>query len=540
VRREGFGGRLLVAAAGVAGAVALVVALWQLIAPRLAVGRIEQVDIGGVPATVYAPGGAPGPAVVIAHGFAGSQQIMEPFALTLARGGFTAITIDFPGHGRNPAPLRGALADGEGRYAQLSAALDLAVSYARRAGDGRVGLVGHSMGSEAVVRYAEAHPEIAATVGVSLVYDGATATAPRNLLVITGALEGNLSPIARSVADAAAGGAGELERTYGDVAAGTARRVVLAPTVEHVGVLFSPVSMAETLAWFRAAMPAAGVPGGADYIDARAPWLGLLYVGATLLFWPFSRLLQPVEAGAAMAGGGAEGQPAAANGGRRARWGWWAAALAPALLTPPLLRLLPGSELLPILVGGPLALMFAAYGLITALGLLALRLAEGRRAGRGPRVGRRLAVGRRRALVALASALLVVGYVFLAFGLPAQIFLLNYFPPPVRLPIFLAVLVAMLPFFLADEALTRGPWAPRGGYAITKLLFLGSLALAIALNPRELFFLVLIAPLLLAYFCVYGLFSTLCYRRTGAYAVGALANSAIFAWIVAAVFPLVG
>ena len=49
--------------------------------------------------------------VLIAHGFAGSQQLMQPIATTLARNGFVAIPFDFPGHGRNTSPMRGGLTD---------------------------------------------------------------------------------------------------------------------------------------------------------------------------------------------------------------------------------------------------------------------------------------------------------------------------------------------------------------------------------------------------------------------------------------------
>lgn len=138
----------------------------------------------------------------------------------------------------------------------------------------------------------------------------------------------------------------------------------------------------------------------------------------------------------------------------------------------------------------------------------------------------------------IAAALLIVGYVFVSFGVPVHTFVLNYFPPVERLSVAAVMIVLMLPYFLADEWLTRGPWAPRGAYVITKLLLIASLALAITLNQR-LFFLILIAPLFVAYFLVYGLFSWIVFRRSGTPLIGALANSVIFAWIVAVTFPLV-
>ncbi len=512
-------GRLLRMLAGLAGVAAIGVGLWLLITPRMSLAGIERLTLGATPVTVYRPAGAaPAPAVVIAHGFAASRQIMEPFALTLARNGYLALTFDFPGHGQNIEPLRGDLADREGRYQQLRTALDAVVAYAREQGDGRVGLVGHSMGSEAVVRYAIEHPEIAATVAVSLVYDGATGSRPANLLVLTGALEGGLRPLAQAVIAEAGGPTGVPGETYGDLAAGTGRRVVFVPGAEHLRVLFHQVSMAEALRWFQGAMPLTAAPPGAGFLDNRLPALGLVYVGSVLLYWPLVQLLQPIGA----PGGQAAPFP------RRA---WWVVALAPALLAPLLLRLIPAGDLLPIRVGGPLALFFGLYGLLTAAGLALL--SQGRRP-----TWNGLAVWRRSVLMAVAAALLMVGYVFLSFGLPTHLFVLNYFPPPPRWPVFLAIFAAMLVYFLADERLTRGAGAPRGAYALTKGAFLGGLILAIIVNPRELFFLVLIAPLFVVYFVLYGLLSALVHRRSGTILVGALVNAVVFAWIVATTFPL--
>jgi pimeloyl-ACP methyl ester carboxylesterase len=521
--------RLLALVAGLA-AVAAGAAL--LAAPLGSLGRVEALRIGATPATLYLPRGPePGPSVVIAHGFAGSQQLMQSFAIALAQGGYRAIIFDFPGHGQSAQPMDGGLEERARRNAQLEAALGEVVAYAEGRFGGPVGLLGHSMGSEVVARYAQSDPSIAATVGVSLVYEGVTPDSPRNLLALTGAWEPQLIPLALAVAPGGAPGV-----TSGSFEDGTARRAVLVPGAEHIGVLFSGTSMAESEAWFRAAMPPDPAPPAPDLagigygtVGSRMPALGLMFVGAILLFWPLSALLQPIG-------------PVAGRALPLGRWAWWGAVLVPALLTPLLLRFVPAQGLLPILVGGPLALFFLIYGLLTLAGLAVGRLARRRQPApdeRRPGVGERLGTWRRGVMMALAVALLVVGYVFLGFGLPAQLAVLNYFPPAPRLPVFLAVLAAMLPFFLADEALTRRPGAPRGAYAITKLCFLLSLVGAIALNPNELFFLTLIAPIFLLYFAVYGLFSGIVWRRTGTTLPGALANSAIFAWAVAAVFPLV-
>ncbi|MEV6596143.1 alpha/beta fold hydrolase [Actinoplanes sp. NPDC051346] len=65
------------------------------------------VRVGGVPVELVRPAGAepPGPAVVVAHGFAGSGRLMRPFADTLARRGYVVALPDLAGHGANIRPL---------------------------------------------------------------------------------------------------------------------------------------------------------------------------------------------------------------------------------------------------------------------------------------------------------------------------------------------------------------------------------------------------------------------------------------------------
>jgi hypothetical protein len=101
------------------------------------------------------------------------------------------------------------------------------------------------------------------------------------------------------------------------------------------------------------------------------------------------------------------------------------------------------------------------------------------------------------------------------------------------------ILGGSLMYFLADEWATRGPAAARGGYWLTKVLFLVSLLLAVALNLDELFFLIIIVPAILVLFLIYGLLSGWVYNSTRHPAVGAVANAIAFASAVAVTFPVV-
>jgi hypothetical protein len=79
---------------GVAG---VLVASIQLVRPTLPL-RVQHTQFCSIPITVCTSAGAvAGTSIIIAHGFAGSQQLMHPFAVTLGRNGYTAIIFDFPG-----------------------------------------------------------------------------------------------------------------------------------------------------------------------------------------------------------------------------------------------------------------------------------------------------------------------------------------------------------------------------------------------------------------------------------------------------------
>lgn len=469
--------------------------------------------LGNIPLTVFRlPGAGPAPVVVVAHGFAGSQQLMQPFATTLARNGYVAVTFDFPGHGRNPQPLSGGLADFAAMQRDLLDTMDAVSRHAvgLAGSDGRLAVLGHSMAADVVVRYADAHPEVQATVAVSLFLPKPEEFRPRNLLIVDGALEaGMLIEQGRTIVGAAAGGRAEPAVTYGRFDDGSARRLALARGVEHIGVLYSRDSLRESVAWFDQVF----ARQGSGFLDTRGAWLGLLFVGLVALAWPLAGLLPRVS-----------GPMPARHAGRRGL-AW--VALVPALLTPLLLWRAP-SSFLPILLGDYLTLHFALYGLLT-YGVVMWGW-RGRTAEAAPGTNARSFV--------IATSL-VAAWSLLAFGLVLDHYVLSFMPGAWRLPLVAVVLAGTLPYFLADEWLTRRFAPSRGAYALTKACFLLSLVLAIALNLERLFFLVIIVPAILLLFGVYGLFSAWVHRQTLHPAVAAVANALVFAWFIAVSFPVV-
>jgi pimeloyl-ACP methyl ester carboxylesterase len=495
-------------------ALALVLlALHRLTAPLQDVTVTTGV-VGATPVTVFETTGAPpGPPVVIAHGFAGSEALMRAFAITLAKNGYTAVTFDFLGHGRHPEPLRGDVRAEDGVMPAMIGQIGEVADFARElTGAERIAVLGHSMASDLIVRFAQDQGDaVAAVVAISMFAPTLDAQSPNNLLVIVGNLEAQaLKDEAIRAVQFVADQPVVEGVTFGDFTAGTARRAVYASGVEHVAVLYSSEGLLETVQWLDTAFARAGQ----ERIAAIGPWILLLFVGLVLLARPLSRLL-PVVADPPM--------------GADLPWRrLWLPALLPPVVTPILLRFVP-TDMLPLLLGDYLVTHFALYGLLT---WAALRwFAEPKPADDLTPL---IDYGR----LAL-SALAVLLYAVLVVGLSIDRFVTVFLPIPERLPLVAAMLLGTIPYFLADEWLTRGRTAARGAYPLTKLAFLLSLAFAIALDFERLFFLAMIVPIILAFFVVYGLFSAWTYRQTGHPFSAGLANAVAFAIAIAVTFPMV-
>ncbi len=121
---------------------------------------------------------------------------------------------------------------------------------------------------------------------------------------------------------------------------------------------------------------------------------------------------------------------------------------------------------------------------------------------------------------------------------PINQYVTSFVPGPDRYLLVLALLIGMLLFFLSDEWLTRGIGSAPYAYPASKAAFLVSLALAVGLDFKRLFFLVIIVPAIVVFFLMFGLFSAWTYRRTGHPWVAAAANTVAFAWAIGVTFPL--
>ncbi|WP_424360944.1 alpha/beta hydrolase family protein [Methylocystis parvus] len=469
------------------------------------------VKVGDIHATIFKMlDHPPAPVIVIAHGFSGSQQLMAPMATTLAQNGYVAVTFDFSGHGRNPAPMTGGVRDLQQSTAVLLSDIEKVVAFARRLPgvDGRVAVAGHSMATDLIVRQARRDPSIAAVVAFSFFAQDVTPDSPRNLLIVDGAWESRrLIDVGLHVVSETAKAPAQPGVTYGDIAAGKGRRLALARGVEHIGVLYSEDALSETVAWLN------DVFGRNEegFVDRRGKWLALAFAGLIALARPLAGLL-PVVSPAPL--------------GASLPWRRLAPlALAPAVLTPLLLWKIP-TDVMPILLGDYLALHLGLYGLLTASGLRLMgKQAELPSAPFAPLVIASLAVG---------------AYYTLVFGVPLDAYVVSFFPTAQRALLIPPIFVGCALYFLADEWMTRGACVAPGGYAFSKFCFIASLGIAVALNPRRLFFLVIIAIVVIILLTVYGLVGRWVYARTRDPRPGALGAAFGLAWAIAVCFPIVG
>lgn len=488
----------------------LAFALIALSILRLEAARdgLEQItlDVGGTPATVWRmPGAGPAPAVVIAHGFAGSRQLMEGFAVTLARAGYVAVAYDLAGHGRNPVPMSGDVTVIEGTTTvlmdELARVADAAL--ALPGVDGRLALVGHSMASDIVVRQSIRDPRVGAVVAVSMFSAALTPETPRNLLVAAGEWEGFLSAEALAavrLADPAAG----FGRTVGDPAAGTGRRAVQAPNVEHVGVLYSATTLAETRAWLDAAFGRDGAGG----VAMRGGWIVLLMGAVMVVGWIGFGAMVPQ---------GPLPQPVGRLSAQR-----FAGLLAAAGFVVPVALRGVEVEFLPVLVADYLMLHLALYGFVVVAGTWRLGLwrmawpsLEGLR-------------------VMVLVALFGVG----VFGWVLETYVASFWSVEPRAPVVVAMILGAVPFMMADAILTEGGRAPLGRRIVVRSVAVLSLGLAVALDFERLMFLVIVLPVILIFFFLFGALGSRAGRATGrALPVGA-GLGLFLGWALAVTFPL--
>ena len=131
-----------------------------LVYENVAVPTADGIDLPGW--WIPARGGAPGPAILLVHGWESARDRTLPNAQVLHAAGFHILTFDVRGHGENP-PEELPLTAGEFGVDALAGVRTLLA----RSDVTAVGILGHSMGGIGALLAAAAEPRVKAVVAAS-------------------------------------------------------------------------------------------------------------------------------------------------------------------------------------------------------------------------------------------------------------------------------------------------------------------------------------------------------------------------------------
>ncbi|MEM6477623.1 MAG: alpha/beta fold hydrolase [Pseudomonadota bacterium] len=471
------------------GALALGLALtlltiWQIEAARPDVAAAKTL-VGTTPVTEWRQDNAIA-TVVVAHGFAGSRPLMTALNWTLVRNGYDVVAFDFEGHGVNPVPMSGATDSIEGTTRRLVDETRRVMAHAGAA----PALLGHSMATDVLIR-AALEEEAGPIIAISPFSGAVTPEHPRDLLLIAGEWEGRLIAFGREAITQLDSAAEEGAPVGGEIN----RMALIAPRVEHVGILFSPFVLEASVRWLDAAY---GIAPREPAVAAIGYYILLLLAAIMLLWWPLAKLLPR--------GGEAQAIPLRAF--------WWCVGFS---IFAPVAVFWIDLAVLPVLVADYLVLHLGFTG---TMHLLILR---------------HFGVGFGRLSVPGFAALLVWGIA--VFGLAIDTYAANFHPNLERTFILLALALGAVPFMAADAIATQGGKAALWRRVVLRGAFFVSLALAVSLDFERLFFLILIAPIILLFFLIFGLMGRWTAARTGPLSPG-LALGLILAWALGVTFPL--
>ena len=452
--------------------------------------EIKQVTLNETPITIY---DGVGPSVVVAHGFAGSKQMMQSYSFALAQAGYRVFSFDFYGHGRNSTPMRSDLNSVEGVTNQLIEQLSSVVDFAHV--DSPVALLGHSFATDIIIRAVTDLREFAGPlVVISAFSQAVTETHPMNMLMIVGEWEPFLRNAALEALAQVSSDTGVAETAERD---GVKRRVVVAPTAEHVFVLHSQEGRREAIAWLNEYYGRDLSP----HIVATGPWTLILLLMSILLARPVSRVLP---------------RTVKTQNYVLTRLQFATVVLIPLVLVP-LAAFVIESDFLSVLIADYLAVHLGMYGLVQLVLLRLYRVSPGRISWLG-------------FVAVLFWGLVVIGFLLDRYAA-------NFLPIWERVDIILILTIGTIPFMLADSLMANAGLTHWSRRYLARMGFLGSLGFAVFLNPDELFFLILIAPVIVVFLIFYGLIGRWVTQRQGAAGAG-LGLGICLAYSLGVSFPL--
>jgi hypothetical protein len=191
---------------------------------------------------------APFPTIMLWHGVSSSKELVEMLAMELARHGIAALSFDSGGFGESYPRAFSAdenLDDARVVFAYVK-------QHPERFDPARLGMGGHSMGAATAIAFASETID-AAKIRVTLdlgMSAEVTPTLPANLFMGIGLYEEFHTPDAmREMLQLATGEATKEFQLKGDFKKGSARKLVISPTSNHLIEPFDPTLIQTAVEW---------------------------------------------------------------------------------------------------------------------------------------------------------------------------------------------------------------------------------------------------------------------------------------------------
>ncbi|MAT87406.1 MAG: alpha/beta hydrolase, partial [Aestuariivita sp.] len=405
--------------------------------------------------------------------------------------------FDFEGHGQNPVPMSGDVNALEGTTARLVAQTREVISASRAlTHSSKLALVGHSMATDILIRAgkeegSDGNP-VDTIVALSMYSDAVTAHTPENMLIISGSWERFLRRAALDAIRLIKPTAIEGEKV---VLEQIMRRAVVAPNVEHVGILFSSNAIDEARLWLDDVFDRTSEIGK----NYSFVWIITLFAGIVIGLRPLAKLIPKTKSYSVIP--------------LRRRW---LGILLPAIFTPFIVTSL-NLSFMPVLVADYLMVHLALYGAlqITLLGVWPL-------------------VFTRPNLLAVCLILLW-GVVFLGFAVDR--YTASFFPTFQRFYIILALSVGTILVMLADAYVTDAGQGSIWARVFARIALISSLGAAAMIDPYDLTFIIIALPVFVLFFLIHGSMGRWVGRQAGANSAG-IGLGICLAWALGVSFPL--
>ena len=202
------------------------------------------------PVTITSKTDPSGKLVILTHGFAGSTEFMRALAVALARDGHIVIRFDFLGHGKHKIPFSGDVKSKNGPTRQFVSQLNQVINgYKERYNSSKLVLIGHSMASDIIIRATQERDDIESVIAISSYTDEIPKNDFPNLLVINGEWEKGLTNKTLELFNKIGINNPKVDKIYGEILGNNARKTIVIPGADHVGILYAQKTQLEILNW---------------------------------------------------------------------------------------------------------------------------------------------------------------------------------------------------------------------------------------------------------------------------------------------------